>query len=165
MQVCFRVDAEESEGEWMGSDGVGDGKGKRGGHTMTMPLDSELECKLKDFQVKLHAEWWKDKEDHFLGPHIFLNCSHIQHLCNLASTGLPTTIDDLHNNFKWNWMDDHSSTLLSIIHNVYGAPNLVLNCSLGDAEISEGQPPSGPSTAFNSKSHTTPQIKKGAGSQ
>src|SRR5258705_936868 len=37
MQVCFRVGAEESEGKWMGSDGVGDGKGKRGGHTMTSP--------------------------------------------------------------------------------------------------------------------------------
>src|SRR5258708_8322528 len=130
-----------------------------------MPLDSELECRLKDFRVKLHAEWWKDKEDHFLGPHIFLNCLHIRHLCNLASTGLLTTIDDLHNNFKWNWMDDHGSTLLSIIHDVYGAPPLVLNCSLGDAEISEGQPPSGPSTVSNSKSHTTPRIKKGAGSQ
>ncbi len=37
MQVCFGVDAEESEGKQMGSDGVGDGKGKRGGHTMTSP--------------------------------------------------------------------------------------------------------------------------------
>ena len=63
------------------------------------------------------------------------------------STSLQTTINDLHNNFKWNWMDNHGSTLLSIIHDVYGAPPLVLNCSLGDAEISEGQPPSGPSTA------------------
>src|SRR5258708_8525397 len=37
MWVCFRVDTEELEGKWMGLDGVGDGKGKRGGHTMTSP--------------------------------------------------------------------------------------------------------------------------------
>src|SRR5258707_7209878 len=37
MQVYFGVDMEELEGEQMGSDGVGDGKGKRGGHTMTSP--------------------------------------------------------------------------------------------------------------------------------
>ncbi len=38
MWVCFGVDAEESEGKWMGLDGVRDRKGKRGGHTMTMTL-------------------------------------------------------------------------------------------------------------------------------
>src|SRR5258707_6888864 len=62
------------------------------------------------------------------------------------STSLQTTINDLHNNFKWNWMNNHGSTLLSIIHDAYGAPPLFLTCSLGDAEIPEGQPPSGPST-------------------
>src|SRR5258707_2610469 len=36
-QVCFRVGAEESEGEQMGSDGVRDRKGKKRGHTMTSP--------------------------------------------------------------------------------------------------------------------------------
>ena len=36
MQVCFGVGAEESEGEQMGLDGVGDGKGRRGGHAMTL---------------------------------------------------------------------------------------------------------------------------------
>ena len=36
--VCFRVDTEELEGKQMGLDGVGDGKGKRGGHTMTRRL-------------------------------------------------------------------------------------------------------------------------------
>ena len=57
-------------------------------------------------------------------------------------------------------MDDHGSTLLSIIKDVYGAPPLVLNSSPGDAEISEGQPPSGSSTTSNSKSHTTLQSRK-----
>ncbi len=38
MQVCFGVGVEELEGEWMGSDGVGDGKGRRGGHTMTISM-------------------------------------------------------------------------------------------------------------------------------
>ncbi len=37
MWVCFGVDAEELEDKQMGSDGVGDGNGKRGGHTMTSP--------------------------------------------------------------------------------------------------------------------------------
>ena len=36
--VCFGVGMEELEGEQMGLDGVGDGKGKRGGHTMTRRL-------------------------------------------------------------------------------------------------------------------------------
>ena len=36
--VCFGVGMEESEGEWMGSDRVGDGKGRKRGHTMTSPL-------------------------------------------------------------------------------------------------------------------------------
>ena len=132
------------------------------------PLDVELECKLKEFRVKLHAEWWKDKEDHFLGPRIFLNQSHIRQLCNLASAGPLTTIDDLRNNFKWNWMDDHGSALLSIIHDVYGPP------PLGDPEdvgISETEPPSGSSAtsdilnASNSKSHAKLRVKKSAGKQ
>jgi len=33
--VCFRVGTEEVEGKQMGSDEVGDGKGRRRGHTMT----------------------------------------------------------------------------------------------------------------------------------
>src|SRR5258708_32268254 len=37
MWVCFGVGAEELEGEQMGLDGVGDRKGRRGGHTMTSP--------------------------------------------------------------------------------------------------------------------------------
>ncbi len=35
MWVCFGVGAEESEGKQMGSDGVTDGKGRRGGCTIT----------------------------------------------------------------------------------------------------------------------------------
>ena len=36
MQVCFGVGAEELEGGQMESDGVGDGKGRKRGHTMTV---------------------------------------------------------------------------------------------------------------------------------
>ena len=84
-------------------------------------LDMELKCRLKAFCVRLHAEWWRNIElqDRFLGSHIFLNCSHITHLCHLADSGLLTTIDDLCNNFKWNWMDEHGVELLEIIHDVY----------------------------------------------
>ena len=86
-----------------------------------MLLDMELECKLKDLHVKLHAEWWRtiELQDHLLGPHIFLNCSHIKHLCHLGDSGLLTTIDNLCTNFKWNWMDEHGAKLLKIIHDVY----------------------------------------------
>ena len=68
-------------------------------------------------------------------------------------------------------MDDHGSTLLSIIHDVYGPPPLILNSNLGDAEISKGQLLAGSSTmsnvvnTSNSKSQTTLRVKKGAGSQ
>jgi len=56
VQVCFRVGTEESEGEQTGLDGVGDGKGRRRGHTMTVILfsleDDEpyewLDCKLNN---------------------------------------------------------------------------------------------------------------------
>ena len=86
------------------------------------PLDMELECRLKAFHVRLHADWWRNMglQDHFLGPHMFLNHSHVELLCHLGDSGLLATIDDLRNNFKWIWMDEHGEELLKIIHDVYG---------------------------------------------
>ncbi|KAF8317296.1 uncharacterized protein EI90DRAFT_3133943 [Cantharellus anzutake] len=136
------------------------------------PLDVELEHRLKEFRVKLHTEWWKDMEDHFLGPHIFLNRSHIRLLCNLASAGPLTTVDDLHNNFKWNWMDDHGTTLLGIIHNVYGhsPPAAVLPDSNKISEVAITSDDHSAmshvaSTSSDSKPHAKPRVKKGPGSQ
>src|SRR5260370_4813995 len=63
--------------------------------------------------------------------------------------------NNLQNNFKWNWMDDHGEALLKIIHDVYPG-------NTGDG-ISEVNPPSTSSTASNatttssnSKSHARP---------
>ena len=83
-------------------------------------LDEKLESELKAFRARLHAEWWKDTEDWLLGPHIFLNRHQIKQLCHLAHTDPLANIDDLKNNFKWNWMDDHGVDLLDLIHDVYG---------------------------------------------
>lgn len=83
-------------------------------------LDEKLESELKAFRAKLHAEWWKDTEDWLLGPHIFLNRHQIKQLCHLAHADPLANIDDLKNNFKWNWMDDHGVDLLDLIHDVYG---------------------------------------------
>jgi len=69
--------------------------------------------------VKLHAEWWKDAEDHFLGPTIFLSGQQIRHLCHLAHANALATIEDLENNFKWNWMEDYGVALLHLIHSIY----------------------------------------------
>jgi hypothetical protein len=83
------------------------------------PLDAQLESELKAFHVKLHTEWWKDAEDCFLGPTIFLSRHQIQHLCHLSHANALATIEDLQNNFKWNWMEDYSMALLHLIHSVY----------------------------------------------
>ena len=45
-------------------------------------LDVQLKSKLKAFCQDLHAEWWKDTQDCFLGPQIFLNLDQIHHLCH-----------------------------------------------------------------------------------
>ena len=120
-----------------------------------MPLDAELELRLKEFREKLHAEWWGDQENDLLGPHIFLGRSQIRHLCNLANAEPLITIKELQNNFKWNWMDDHGLALLNIIHNVYGHP-VVPNSNTGVAGIQEAESSAAPNaiTSSNSKAHT-----------
>ena len=76
----------------------------------------QLESKLKAFCQDLHAEWWKDTQDCFLGPQIFLNLDQIHHLCHITHAKPLVTINDLQNNFKWSWMEDYGSCLLCVIH-------------------------------------------------
>ena len=134
----------------------------------------ELECRLKEFHIKLHAEWWTSMglQDRFLGKHIFLNHSHIKHLCHLVDSGLLTTIDNLCNNFKWNWMDDHGVELLGIIHDVYGHSLLGVVDTMSSTARDSEPTPSDPSTvpvptnpSPTSKALLKPQAKKGQGSQ
>ena len=79
-------------------------------------LNMQLESKLKAFCQDLHAEWWKDTQDCFLSPQIFLNLDQIHHLCHITHAKPLVTINDLQNNFKWSWMEDYGSCLLCVIH-------------------------------------------------
>ncbi len=81
-----------------------------------MALDLQLESELKTFQ---DVEWWKDTEDHFLGPQIFLSLDQIHHLYHVTHAKPLVTINDLQTNFKWSWMEDYGSALLCVIHHVY----------------------------------------------
>ncbi len=136
-----------------------------------MALDEELECELKAFHAKLHAEWWKDTDDWLLGPHVFLNHHQIKHLCHLAHADSLANIDDLKNNFKWNWMDDHGVDLLHLIHNVYGfspSPHLAQDSDLLQPDSSidalSSKLPAAPPTASDLKAKKS-RAKMGPGSQ
>src|SRR5260370_16741272 len=101
----------------------------------------QLESKLKAFHEELHAEWWKDAEDDFLSPQIFLHLNQIHHLCHLMHARSLVTIANLENNFKWSWMDDYGSALLCVIHNVY-KPQVLSNNAIPDTSITSSLLPS-----------------------
>src|SRR5260370_1528541 len=133
-------------------------------------LDMQLESKLKAFHEELHVEWWKDAEDDFLSPQIFLNLDQIHHLCHLMHARALVTITDLENNFKWSWMDDYGSALLLVIHNVY-KPQVLSDNAIPDASITSSllpsmhQPGTTPSAPSNPTKIIKPHVKRGTGNQ
>ena len=135
-------------------------------------LDVQLESELKAFREELHAEWWKDTEDRFLGPQIFLNLDQIHHLCHIAHAKPLVTINDLQNNFKWSWMEDYGSALLGIIHSVYKPEELSLeDGAIIDPDTSNTPLPSvhqmgtAPSASSNPTKIIKPHAKRGTGTQ
>ncbi len=93
---------------------------------LTSELNSTLTLKLKTFHKELHAEFWGDTKDTLIGPHLFLTNAQIQHLCHLMHADVLWDIDDLYNNFKWNWMSCHGESLFSLIQSVH-KPNPASN--------------------------------------
>ena len=84
-----------------------------------MDLDKRLRHELDAFQEKIHAEIWGDVMDFLFGSHVFLTMPQILHLCHLAHANALHTLEDLKNNFWWNWMPDYGHTLLKLIHHIY----------------------------------------------
>src|SRR5260370_11690176 len=82
-------------------------------------LDECIKHELDQFQEKFHVDMWGNIADTLLGPHVFLNTPQIIHLCYLSHTNAPQTLEDLENNFQWNWMQYYSLKLLELINHVY----------------------------------------------
>src|SRR5260370_30797432 len=89
-------------------------------------LDSTLRPKLETFHEELHAEFWGDMEDMLIGPHLFLTDAQILHLCHLTHANMLRNIDDLSNNFNWNWMSCYGESLLCLLQSVH-KPNPTSN--------------------------------------
>ena len=98
-------------------------------------LDLTLQLKLKTFCKELHAEYWGDTEDTLFGPHLFLTNAQIQHLCHLTHANTLQNVDNLYNNFKWNWMSHHGQSLLCLIQSVYGPNPMVPTSNIGRHNI------------------------------
>ena len=107
-----------------------------------MDLDKRLRHELDAFQEKIHAEIWGDVMDFLFGSHVFLTMPQILHLCHLAHANALHTLEDLKNNFWWNWMPDYGHTLLKLIHHIYGfkpSTTIVMTGSPRDRKALKGQ--------------------------
>ncbi len=98
-------------------------------------LDKQLEHELDTFREKIHAEMWGDVTDILFSSHIFLTTLQIIHLCHLAHISTPQTLEDLENNFQWNWMQDYGHELLGCIHRVYNVKPSTSIDGIGSSQI------------------------------
>ena len=141
-----------------------------------MDLDKRLRHELDAFQEKIHAEIWGDVMDFLFSSHVFLTTPQILHLCHLAHANALHTLEDLENNFQWNWMPDYGHTLLKLIHHIYDfkpsttiSPNDEIGTS--NSPLNSSQPSAiklnNRSDQSSSESTRTgePRVKKGLGSQ
>ena len=141
---------------------------------LTSVLDLTLQLKLKTFHKELHAKYWGDTEDTLIGPHLFLMDAQIQHLCHLTHANVLWNVNDLYNNFKWNWMPCYGESLLCLIQSVY-EPNPMVATNTGrgcntkallDMPVDSPMEPSISNIASSSSKRTVKSIvKMGPGSQ
>ena len=126
--------------------------------------DEQLKHELKAFWEKIHAELWGNITNILFGPHIFLTEPQIFHLCHLAHANALHTLEDLENNFQWNWISDYGHALLELIHHV-NTPEMSAPISVKDGI---GQPDAEKlDNQVSSKSSRggKERIKKGPGNQ
>jgi len=135
-------------------------------------LDLTLKLKLETFCKELHSEYWGDMEDMLIGPHLFLTNAQILNLCHLTHAGALCNIEDLSNNFKWNWMTHHGEALLCLIQSVYepnptsNTGNHTIEASLDTSIVGFPVEPSISSVASSSSKRTAKlNVKMGPGSQ
>ena len=135
-------------------------------------LDEQLKHELDTFQERIHAEIWGDVTNVLFGSHIFLTAPQILHLCHLAHTNALHTLEDLENNFHWNWMPDYSHQLLELIHCVSNYKLHVSafipvedGISTSKSSLNHSQPDAGKLDNQSSSKASRQKVKKGLGNQ